>query len=217
MGQTILTADQRTVLELFAKTDTLRDFYLSGGTALAEFYLHHRDSDDLDFFSDGPVDLPTLESFMNKVKQHLEAQTARLERIHDRRLFFVPREYGELKIEFSVYPFPALEEKKYVNGIRVDSERDIAANKLAALVDRFEPKDFVDLYFLLQKHKLEDIRTDVETKFGISVTPLMLGAELAKVRRIEILPRMRRALSLGELRLFFAELAKTLKPDVIDS
>jgi predicted nucleotidyltransferase component of viral defense system len=38
--------------------------------------------------------------------------------------------------------------------VRVDSEYDIAANKLMALVDRFDPKDCVDLYFLLQKFLL---------------------------------------------------------------
>ena len=29
---------------------------------------------------------------------------------------------------------------------------DIAVNKLMTIVDRFDPKDFVDLYFLLQKY-----------------------------------------------------------------
>jgi len=28
------------------------DFYLTGGTALSRFYLHHRFSEDLDFFAD---------------------------------------------------------------------------------------------------------------------------------------------------------------------
>lgn len=127
---------------------------------------HHRDSDDLNFFSEDSVDLPTIEAFMSKVRQMLKVETARMERIHDRRLFFLTRAYGEFKIEFTHYPFNLLETSSVQHGVKVDSERDIAANKLAALLDRFEPKDFVDLYYLLQNHLLEDVRRDVEKKMA---------------------------------------------------
>lgn len=39
---------QDTVLNVIAGCTA--DFYLTGGTALSRFYLHHRFSDDLDFF-----------------------------------------------------------------------------------------------------------------------------------------------------------------------
>ena len=52
-AETILTPDQQKVLDLFQADPKLPElFYLSGGTALAEFYLKHRRSDDLDFFID---------------------------------------------------------------------------------------------------------------------------------------------------------------------
>ena len=52
MPDSLLTPLQRRVLtSFFQKGLGERGFYLTGGTALAEFYLHHRYSDDLDFFT----------------------------------------------------------------------------------------------------------------------------------------------------------------------
>lgn len=45
----ILDAEQKSVLELLANVETVRDFYLAGGTALALQY-GHRKSVDFDFF-----------------------------------------------------------------------------------------------------------------------------------------------------------------------
>ncbi len=218
MGQTILTDAQRIVLDLFSNESVLSEvYYLSGGTALAEYYLQHRDSDDLDFFTDEMIDRVLIESFIQKVTAHFGTATARMECIHDRRLFFVDVKTTELKLEFSPYPFPALEERSKQNGVLIDSLRDIRANKLAALIDRFEPKDFVDLYFILQDCPLEEIRGDVEKKFGLKISPLLLGSELAKVKRVEILPRMKRSLTIKELKTFFAKLAKELTPTVFEN
>ncbi|MBI3815671.1 MAG: nucleotidyl transferase AbiEii/AbiGii toxin family protein [Nitrospinae bacterium] len=51
----MLTSLQVRVLEKIYKADRYsgiaKDFFLTGGTALSAFYLHHRESIDLDFFS----------------------------------------------------------------------------------------------------------------------------------------------------------------------
>ncbi len=192
MEQTILTKDQETVLALVGKEETLASYYLSGGTALAAFYLQHRYSDDLDFFSQTPTDPMILEAFMAKLKEAVKAREVRFEKIHDRRLFFFDTPHGELKIEFTHYPFPPLEDPHLDRHVRIDSLRDVAAGKLMALLDRFDPKDFVDLYFLLQTGTLEQMRGDTEKKFGLKISPLFLGGEFAKVSRIETLPRSAR-------------------------
>ena len=57
MEQTILTDIQRQVLTEVANEPFLRDFYLSGGTALSAYYLLHRISDDLDFFTTQAIQL----------------------------------------------------------------------------------------------------------------------------------------------------------------
>ncbi len=58
MGKTLLTAlQQKACMAIASDPVVKRQFYLSGGTALAEYYLHHRLSDDLDFFSENEIDI----------------------------------------------------------------------------------------------------------------------------------------------------------------
>lgn len=51
MEQEILTPAQKKVIGIVAGETKLAEFYLTGGTALAAYYLGHRLSDDLGFFS----------------------------------------------------------------------------------------------------------------------------------------------------------------------
>lgn len=215
MEQEILTPLQKQVLKRVSEAEALSDFYLSGGTALAAFYLHHRYSDDLDFFSPNEVDGQFIESFMGDLKKELSAKEMGFERLYDRRLFFLKFENKDiLKLEFTKYPFHQFEEPKDFNGVRVDSLKDIAANKLMAFADRFDPKDFVDLYYILQEHTLKQLRTDAEKKFGTKLPALFLGGQLARVKRIEALPKMLKLLTPDELKIFFEELAKSLREEI---
>jgi len=47
----IISQFQKELLIRFSKLPDAGSFYLTGGTALAEFYLHHRISFDLDLFT----------------------------------------------------------------------------------------------------------------------------------------------------------------------
>ena len=51
MANDFLTPMQYTFLQHFFNTDVGQRFFLTGGTALAAFHLHHRLSDDLDLFT----------------------------------------------------------------------------------------------------------------------------------------------------------------------
>lgn len=214
MEQEILTLDQKLALKAIAQEGDLGAFYLSGGTALANYYLHHRFSDDLDFFSFGEIDPIFIHSYAEKLKLVINSKGFRFERLHDRYQFFFELEKGELKVEFTRYPFSQLENLGRFDGVQVDSFRDIAANKLMAVLDRFDPKDFVDLYFIIQKTALPKIRADVEKKFGHKISPTFLAGELAKVRRIEALPKMIKPVTILELKNFFADLIKGLSPEI---
>lgn len=198
------------------QTPELKSFYLSGGTALAAFYLHHRFSDDLDFFTFQDPDPIAIETAVQAIANTIGASQTRFEKLHDRRMFFLKTDEGELKLEFTKYPFAQLNPTESLRGMRVDSLRDVSANKLAALVDRFDPKDFVDLYFILQRASLEDVRQDAEQKFGLKFSPLFLGGELAKVKRVEALPRMIKPLTRDDLHAFFSDQAKQFLPNVLD-
>ena len=216
MEQTILTTLQQQVLSLVNQAPEMKHFYLSGGTALAAFYLHHRFSDDLDFFTDEDPNPMAIEAIVKSIAQTIGTSGTRYEKLHDRRMFFLKTNDGELKLEFTKYPFVQLDPIEMIDGARVDSLRDVSANKLAALIDRFDPKDFVDLYFILQHTSLKDVRRDTEQKFGLKLSSLFLGGELAKVKRVEALPRMIKPLTTDELRAFFTNQARQLLPNVLD-
>lgn len=210
MEQKILTEAQEKIIKAAASEEKMSDFYLSGGTALAVCYLNHRISDDLDFFIFEEPDKIFLHGFAEKLKEIIGAREMRFERLYDRNQFFFGADGEELKVEFTKYPFARLEEYIIWEGVKIDSLRDIAANKLMALLDRFDPKDFVDLYFILQKFNLQDIRDDVEKKFGIKVDNIFLGGELAKVKNVKALPKMLKPLTINELKDFFSNLAEGL-------
>jgi len=220
MAETILTTDQKKVLDLVAeKSDISKVFYLTGGTALAEFYLHHRYSDDLDFFT-SQEDFPQfeIEKFAQVIKEEVSANDIIYRRLHDRRIFFFKKGNEELKIEFTYYPFAQIGKGQDINGLRVDSLEDMSANKVMALFDRIEPKDFVDIYFIIQNAgiSLEQILANVNKKFQFSFEPLTLGSEFAKVRTIKELPRMKIPLSLDELKKFYEGLAVNLRRNIFD-
>lgn len=217
MGQTILTDIQKKVIATVGQEPNLADFYLTGGTALAEYYFQHRFSDDLDFFNFQDPEKIFLHGFADQLKTIIGARNVRYERLYDRNQFFFHLADGaELKVEFTKYPFLQLEEPILKDGIRIDSLRDIAANKLMALLDRFDPKDFVDLFFILKEFQLDNIRKDVEKKFSIQVDDIFLGSEFAKVKRVEALPKMTKEIMTEELKAFFTQQAKTLGPKILE-
>lgn len=212
----ILTPEQLQIIKLVADEPKLSKFYLSGGTALSAFHIQHRLSEDLDFFCPYPVDHFFLYEFIDRTKKYVGAETARNARLFDRHIFFL--EWGSkksLKMEFTKYPFEHLGKTATHYGIQVDSLRDLAANKFMALIDRFDPKDFVDLYFLLQQFSLTKIRRDAERKFNVKIGPMVLGSELSKVRRIEALPAMLQPLTVAELKSFFTRQARAIGKSVV--
>lgn len=214
MGQTPLNETQQKVLNLVAGEPGLANFYLTGGTALAGYYLSHRVSDDLDFFAFAEPDKMFLHAFAKRLKTALRAKEMRFERLYDRNQFFFDLSGQELKIEFTKFPFKQIKKPRKVDNLLIDSWRDIAANKLMAMLDRFEPKDFVDLFFILQKLDLKKVLQDTETKFGAKIDHIFLGGELVKVRRIKALPKMLKPLTIEELKNFFAKCAKELSPKI---
>ncbi|MBI4600316.1 nucleotidyl transferase AbiEii/AbiGii toxin family protein [Candidatus Uhrbacteria bacterium] len=210
MEKTILTNAQRVVLRGVAQNENLGNFYLSGGTALAEYYLHHRLSEDLDFFSREKFDPIFLHSWVEEMRTTLECERVTFNRIADRYQFVFHLEGEDLKVEFVHYAFDNLYALVDHDGIRVNSLRDIAANKLVALLDRFEPKDFVDLYFLMRQISFDDIKADMAQKFGMPIDPIFLGTELLKARRIAALPRMIKPLTVEDLKRFFMDQARII-------
>ena len=142
-----LASETRRVLEKIGKQPFLSDFYLAGGTALA-LHLGHRESIDLDFFSEYDFSLEKLRKEMSELGRYV----------------LVNEEPGTLdgmlenvKVTFLRYQYPLLFPLVPFLNIRIADERDIACMKIDAISSRGSKKDFVDLYFLLEKYSLADI------------------------------------------------------------
>jgi len=127
--------------------DSVSEFYLAGGTALA-LELGHRISVDLDFFSINDFSTQEIADKL-KIKGHLEINSKDKDALNG--------SLNDVKISFLKYPYKLLFPTKEYNGVMLADERDIAAMKILAISDRGNRKDFVDLFMLLKKYSLNNI------------------------------------------------------------
>ncbi|HEV7507294.1 MAG TPA: nucleotidyl transferase AbiEii/AbiGii toxin family protein [Thermoanaerobaculia bacterium] len=122
--------------------------YLTGGTAASRAYLHHRFSDDLDFFTN---DNPEFELWAGRFTQALQDREEWSTTVVQRDRRFVRlnliRNDVLLKIEM-VNDVPARVGEIRCHEILgwIDTPENILANKITAAVDREEPKDFADIW-----------------------------------------------------------------------
>lgn len=150
----ILTNLQKRVLVLFNEIPDKETFYLTGGTALSAFFLKHRKSLDLDFFTD-------IEELISPFSQHLETYlkkeglgVERLRGFHSFVELSVKSSEDSTIIHLALDSSFRLEQpfkSEDFPELRIDNLTDIAANKLLALFGRAALRDFIDVYFLTKK------------------------------------------------------------------
>jgi predicted nucleotidyltransferase component of viral defense system len=180
---------------------------LDGGTALAAFHLGHRVSKDLDFFADYQVNAA---AFGEVVRQVAEERGFEMRPTRARSMGFAqfiardPQADIEVQLDFAAAsPFHLEERDVAAEGIRVSSYRDLCAGKLHAICDRYEPRDYVDLYAILTRPSAEGTPPDeveVRQRFRALVTDLMetdpgldpslVGTALGKARGRPIVARL---------------------------
>jgi predicted nucleotidyltransferase component of viral defense system len=154
----IISGFQRKILTGLQNLPDFSNFYLTGGTALSEFYLGHRRSFDLDIFTaeDGLV-LP----FSRTVEKELKNQGFHLEVIR-RFSTFVDFELSEKKeitrLHFA-YDSPFRFENPIISdiSIKVNDYKDLIVDKLLSFFGRTEPRDAVDLFFILKKENIWEL------------------------------------------------------------
>ncbi|MCX6791602.1 MAG: nucleotidyl transferase AbiEii/AbiGii toxin family protein [Candidatus Gottesmanbacteria bacterium] len=214
MGNTILTDRQCRALTAVAKNPIVaRQFYLTGGTALSEYYLHHRPSEDLDFFSEKEIDLLWLTTLGKTLKSALTASTVDIQQSYNRNLMFFSFSDGILKMEFTYFPFTQIENPLMKNGVKIDSLIDIAVNKFFTIYQQPASRHFIDLYCILQHTqyswgKLTDL---ARAKFDVAIDPVQLGSQLITAQTIGQLPHVLVPLDDHAWRRFYLDKAKTLK------
>ncbi len=219
MSDSILSPFQASALQLlFDDGIGERGFYLSGGTALAEFYLHHRESDDLDLFTRRHDSLrPEIERVIRLFEDRGLPVDRQVVNDHFGRLFVTsPTGNEPLKIEFvedaGLRMQPPLREGEIV----IDSLEDISVNKVCAVYGRLELKDYVDLYFILAEtsftveyllERAGDKVIDLEQEDG----QLIFAANLLRVEEFSaITTRMVRPIALVDLKNILSQAAREL-------
>ena len=210
MGKIGLTPEQEFVFEKIAKDKYLsKRFYLTSGTALSAFYLHHRLSEDLDFFSETQFSNNYIIKFMGSISSNLKAKS-KFTQIEETRIFELKTKDKILKIDFNYYPFKRIKQGKKLKGVEIDSLFDIATNKLLLLNQRTDIKDFVDSYFLLKKYTVWDLMTGVQKKFKMELDPILVAADMLKIENLEYLPKMLKPLKIENLKDYFRKQAKKI-------
>lgn len=191
-------------------------FYFTGGTALAAFYLMHRESEDLDFFSEEEFEAAEIEELMKNLATTLNLNYRYTELERTKIFEFVEKNKLLMKVDFAYYPYKRLNESNKYHEVEVDSLRDIATNKLLTINQRTDVKDFVDLYFLLKEFTLWDLMYGVEAKFRMEMDLILLSSDFLKATQFDFLPKMLVPLKLAELKKFFKQQARDLAKTVVE-
>lgn len=214
----ILTQNQINVLKIIGNNKFISDnFYLTGGTALAEFYLKHRYSEDLDFFSENEIDVPALNVFISGFKKELNISKIDYQQSFNRNLFFLHFDDNILKTEFTFFPFNRIEKGGREYGISTDSLLDIAVNKLFTIYQRTQARDYIDLYFICTEKgfDISELTKKARVKFDYYIDPLQLGTQFLKAQEAKDYPRMIKKLDDKEWQNFFFAEAKKLSSEII--
>ncbi len=164
-GKHLLTPIQEAFLSVFVQMPDQSRFYLTGGTALAEFYLGHRLSFDLDFFtSEEGLILPLSHSVEATVASHgFEISVVR--RFATFVEFLLKKGKETLRVDLALdspFRFAPPDISEY--GVLVNSSQDLKVDKVLAYYGRVEPRDAVDLYFILRDAPLDPLLATAKRK-----------------------------------------------------
>ncbi len=150
----------------------IKNFYLAGGTALSRFYFQHRDSDDLDFFTQRflPLRVEKIKEVIarglqKKIELIAEQTKEGKAKMMVYNVSLTKKQF--LRIDFVEDYLKLIRPLNVVNGIPIISLQDIYIRKIYAIVGfvagedvigrkiitgRQEAKDFYDLFFLSQTY-----------------------------------------------------------------
>jgi len=205
----ILNPNQGNFLGKFREKGFLVDnFYLTGGAALSEFYLQHRTTDALDFFSEKDFSLLDIDVFLEEIKVSLGLTKIDSGQSFAQNFFFLQFKEGVLKVSFTYFPFPRIEKPVKQMGLEVDSLIDMMVNKLFSIYQRSNQVDYVDFYLGLQKLgiSVDEVISKAKEKFSIwNFDLVQLGAQFMKVRDLDAPARMLKDLVDSEWRDFFVK------------
>jgi hypothetical protein len=186
------------LIDLMSEEDLL-GLRLVGGTALA-LQLGHRNSVDIDLFGIHYLD----EQIINKLISTYDS-ARQLQGSKSMKFLLI----NGVKVDIVNYHYPWLKPVVEEDQIRMASLEDIAAMKVAAITQRGSKKDFIDLYFLLQRFSMKEI-------ISFYLQKITDGNEWMALRSIayfddadqQPMPAMFQDISWEEIKAFIRHIAK---------
>lgn len=157
-GKGTITALQKDLLYDFGQIQEASYFYLTGGTALAEFYFGHRRSYDLDFFTS---EKNLLIPFIRRVETELAGKHYKINvvrKLEDFAEYEVDKEGETVRLHFACdSPFRFEDPQPSDFGVRINDYRDLIADKILTFFGRWKHRDAIDLFFILRKEPIENL------------------------------------------------------------
>lgn len=186
-----LTKLQQTVLEFFFENPIGQKYFLTGGTALAGFYFHHRKSIDLDLFTFEDIEITSIREVLLNVAKQTNTTLDHNVDTKGFHVFFLAGKDQGLKIDLVREQPVHFGPVKKIGSIRVDSVKNIGSNKMTAILGRTEAKDFIDLYFIIQKKlfTFEKLLQDAKKK-DLGLSEFYFAHMMLEVNNLKDFPEM---------------------------
>jgi hypothetical protein len=118
---------------------------------------------------------------------------------------------GELEVDIVADVQFRVGSPELAGSFMVDSLKNIAVNKVTAILGRFDPKDYVDLCLLLTERDLDIFELlELGQEKDAGLDRFVWASVLESVEHIALLPRMIREISIDELKAFYLSLRDRL-------
>ncbi len=144
------------LLKQLLSIDVFQQMRLAGGTSLALQY-GHRKSIDIDLFGILPPDSIAINSALRSL-----GEVKNLQNHQNIKSYII----NGIKVDIVNYPYPWIRPLIIEDDLRLASDKDIAAMKLAAITGRGSKKDFVDVYFLLKHYSFTELLNFYKEKYN---------------------------------------------------
>lgn len=209
----VLLPHQVAILKLFFASPFAKPFFLTGGTCLSAFYLAHRESQDLDFFSLSPFNSLALHTTMQEIadKTHSVMSIQARSQTYSEIYLENTKDGWRQKIDIVQEQPVHFGKIARIDNIAVDSLINIATNKILAVFGRLEPKDYIDLYVIFTKTDLsfnEMFEKAKEKDTGLS--ELYFANVIIDVEQFRTFPKMHIPFDKEAFIKFYQDLSRNL-------
>ncbi len=208
----VIPKDLQDLINAFFSLERWKDFHLTGGTCLAEYYFGHRLSEDLDLFTASPEEFEEVKRLLKDPRNALCSQLTEI-RLTPTILQFLYRKDPKadpIKMDLVLDTAPRVSTPILFENVRLDSLEDILANKIGCMISRNVEKDYLDLYQLLPASHLtmrEAVDLGLVKEGGLD--PLVIAHQMEFIFHVPPpAPQVLGKADWNDLQLFFKKIQK---------